>query len=108
MRGMCRKMTIAGFVVCSLFLTLSCSQENRPFQAKYLSPNQVLITYQGKQYTLNRYGVSAQTPFQYRFEPDGDLDLFIGGSSYDVDSPYDIDRKKYKKSSTKKKQRRRQ
>ena len=101
-------MTIAG--VFSLFLTLSCSPEERPFQAKYLSANQVLVTYQGKQYTLNRYGVSAQTPFQYRFEPDGDLNLFMGENSYEVDSPYDIDQKKRKKrtkSSTKKKQRQR-
>lgn len=74
-----------------------------PFEAKYTSKNQVIITYQGKRYTLNRYGIPAQTPFSYRFEQDGDLDLKIDGRLYEVDSPYDIDKKKVKRKTVKKK-----
>ncbi|MCI5165105.1 MAG: hypothetical protein D3903_03180 [Candidatus Electrothrix sp. GM3_4] len=69
---------------------------NRPFSAEYTSPNQVAIIYQGKQYMLNRYGISSSVPFSYRFEDDGDLDLTIDGRLYEVDSPYDIDKKKKK------------
>lgn len=72
-----------------------------PFEAEYTSPNQVIVTYQGKQYTLERYGIPTQAPFTYRFENDGDIDLTIDGQVYDVDSPYDRDRKKVKR--TKKK-----
>jgi hypothetical protein len=68
-----------------------------PFEAEYTSRNQVIITYQGKRYTLDRYGIPAQTPFSYRFEQDGDLDLKIDGRLYEVDSPYDRDKKKVKK-----------
>lgn len=91
MRGSCRTLAAGLF---SLFLTLGCNQEKLPFTAKYISPNQVLVTFQGRQHTLNRYGPATQVPFQYRFEPDGDLNLFINGRTYDVDSPYDIKRKK--------------
>jgi hypothetical protein len=73
-----------------------------PFEAEYISPNQVIVTYQGKQYTLDRYGTPTQTPFTYRFEDDGDIDLTIDGQVYDVDSPYDRDRKKVKKTTKKK------
>jgi hypothetical protein len=72
-----------------------CGSE-RPFSAEYTSPNQVVIVYQGTQYTLNRYGISASVPFGYRFEDDGDLDLTVDGKLYEVDSPYDIDKAKKK------------
>ncbi|MCI5140228.1 MAG: hypothetical protein D3909_00465 [Candidatus Electrothrix sp. ATG1] len=78
-----------------MFLT-GCGPD-LPFTAKYTSPNQVIIMYQGKQYTLERYGISAPVPFGYRFEEDGDLDLTIDGKLYEVESPYDVDRKKVKK-----------
>jgi hypothetical protein len=78
-----------------IFLT-GCGSE-RPFSAKYTSPNQVLIIYQGKQYALNRYGISPSVPFGYRFEDDGDLDLTIDGRLYEVDSPYDKEKKKVTK-----------
>lgn len=68
-----------------------------PFTAKYTSPNQVIIMYQGKKYTLERYGIPASVPFSYRFEQDGDLDLTINNKLYEVDSPYDRDKKKKKK-----------
>ena len=74
---------------------ISCGSE-RPFSAKYTSPNQVVIIYQGKQYTLNRYGISPSVPFGYRFEDDGDLDLTVGDRLYEVDSPYDRDKDKKK------------
>ncbi len=70
---------------------------NLPFEAKYTSRNQVIITYKGKQYTLDRYGIPTRAPFTYRFEDDGDIDLTIDGQVYDVDSPYDRDKKKTKK-----------
>ncbi len=72
-----------------------CGSE-RPFSAEYTSPNQVVIIYQGKEYTLNRYGISPSVPFGYRFEDDGDLDLTVNGRLYEVDSPYDRDKDKKK------------
>ncbi|WPD24805.1 MAG: hypothetical protein Q3M24_14130 [Candidatus Electrothrix aestuarii] len=88
------KTILALGIGLGIFLT-SCGSE-RPFSARYTSPNQVIITYQGKQYTLNRYGIAASVPFAYRFEDDGDLDLTIGGKLYEVDSPYDRDKDKKK------------
>lgn len=91
--------------LCCFCIAAGCGQNNQPFTAKYVSANRVIVTYQNKSYTLDRYGLPAHTPFRYRFEPDGDLNLFIKGEEYDVDSPYDIDRKKHrrKKRSDKKK-----
>ncbi|MDU9049140.1 MAG: hypothetical protein Q3M30_09825 [Candidatus Electrothrix sp. Rat3] len=80
-----------------------CGSE-RPFSAEYTSPNQVVIIYQGKKYTLNRYGISPSVPFSYRFEDDGDLDLTVNGRLYEVDSPYDKDKDKDKKKVKKKTQ----
>ncbi|MGR0482625.1 MAG: hypothetical protein ACTFAL_14815 [Candidatus Electronema sp. V4] len=74
-----------------------CSSEPPPFAAEYISQNRVLVTYQGRQHVLNRYGSSAPVPFKYRFEEDGDLDLLIDGRTYEVDSPYDRDVSKKKK-----------
>ncbi len=76
-----------------VFLLSACG-EDLPFAADYTSRNRVVVTYQGKQYTLERYGIPAQAPFTYRFEDDGDLDLTIDGRTYEVDSPYDRDKKK--------------
>ena len=73
-------------------LLTGCGSE-QPFSARYTTPNQVVITYQEKQYTLNRYGISTSVPFAYRFEEDGHLDLMIGGKLYEVDNPYDKDKK---------------
>ncbi|WP_417910254.1 hypothetical protein [Candidatus Electronema sp. PJ] len=92
----------AAIVVLSICMATGCSQEPLPFAAVYTSRDTVAVTYQGKQYLLNRYSSSAQTPFRYRFEDDGDLDIFINGKEYDVDSPYDIDSKKATKSLKKK------
>jgi hypothetical protein len=80
--------------LCCVCTAAGCDRNDRPFTARYISENQVIVTYKNTSYTLNRYGLPARTPFRYRFEPDGDLNLFIGGTEYDVDSPYDIDRKK--------------
>ncbi len=80
-----------------LGICLAGCGSDRPFSAEYTSPNQVVIIYQGKQYTLDRYGIPASVPFSYRFEDDGDLDLTIDGKLYEVDSPYDRDKKKVNK-----------
>ena len=86
-----RSLLIVGLLTGMLFVT-GC--DNRPFKAKYTSANSVNINYQGKTYTLKRFGPKSKTPFQYSFESDGDLDLVINGREYEVDSPYDRDRKK--------------
>ena len=71
-----------------LGLCLTGCGPDLPFSARYTSPDQVIINYQGKQYILNRYGIPSSVPFSYRFEEDGDLDLTINGKLYEVDSPY--------------------
>lgn len=90
-------------VLLSLLLLNSCGGEKRPFTAQYTSQNDVLITYGGKQYHLNRFKRSVGLPFEYSFESDGDLDLRIDGKNYEVDSPYDTDKKKKTKKTVKKK-----
>lgn len=82
--------------VTFVFAVSGCSSEKRPFEARYISPNDVAVTYLGKTYTLNRFSSTADVPFEYSFEPDGDLDLVIDGKEYEVDSPFDIDSKKKK------------
>ncbi|WP_153305965.1 hypothetical protein [Desulfogranum mediterraneum] len=94
------------FLFCAVPLLLAaCGGEPPPFEARYLSANQVQVSYQGKNYLLNRLQQPrTDLPFEYSFEADGDLDLEINGRQYEVDSPYDRDRKKKKvKRRTKKK-----
>jgi hypothetical protein len=93
--------------VC-LFLVNGCGQGDRPFQYQYLAKDTVVITYQGKDYTLVQSENVAGLPFTYEFEDDGDLDLAIEGRSYEIESPYDRDtvkkktvKKKIKKSKKK-------
>jgi hypothetical protein len=92
--------TAAGRNVIAMLLAAGCmagcSSEPPPFEAKYLSPDQVLVVYQDRKHVLNRHGGAAPVPFTYRFEEDGDLDLLIDGRSYEVDSPYDRDRSRKK------------
>jgi len=84
------------FVIVLISCIAGCG-DGLPFEAEYTSKNRVVITYQGKKYILERYGIPTQAPFTYRFEDDGDIDLTIDGRIYDVDSPYDRDKKKKKK-----------
>ncbi len=78
----------------SVLLALSaCNREQPPFETKYTSPNDVMVTYQGKNYHLNRFQKKGCLPFQYNFENDGDLDLMLNGKEYEIDSPYDRDKK---------------
>lgn len=64
----------------------------------------MVLTYQGKNYNLNRLQKTEGLPFQYSFENDGDLDLMVAGKQYEIDSPYDTDKKKTtKKAASKKK-----
>ncbi len=53
-------------------------------------------------YRLKRFGPKVSTPFEYRFESDGDLDITVAGKTYDIDSPYDIDSSKTAKKEEKK------
>lgn len=96
--------TIRGMLATILaftFLAAGCGQD-MPFDYKYLSANQVRVDYSGKSYLLNRFGPRVNTPFDYAFEADGDLDITIGGKTWDLDSPYDIDKPKSKKKKKKK------
>lgn len=96
------KKRIALVTTLITFLFMGCGQD-LPFEYRYTSANTVQIKYMNSFYELNRFGPRTNTPFQYAFEPDGDLDITIAGKTYDIDSPYDIDTKK--KSSSKKKKR---
>ncbi len=58
-----------------------------PFEYRYLSANLVQINYLDKVYELERFGEKIDAPFNYEFEPDGDLDIFIAGKAYDIDKP---------------------
>ena len=104
-----KNILILGVGSIGLGVCLTGCGPDRPFSAEYTSPNQVVIVYQGKEYTLDRYGIPASVPFGYRFEDDGDLDLTIDDELYEVDSPYDKDKdkkkvkKKIKKKTVKKK-----
>ncbi|MCG8688836.1 MAG: hypothetical protein MI892_28460 [Desulfobacterales bacterium] len=91
-----------GAVIFLIIVFMGCGR-NLPFEYRYLSPSSVEITYQGQKYLLNQYGDSASTPFDYSFESDGDLDIRIEGKDYEIDSPYDVDKKKKKKKKTTKK-----
>ena len=97
-----KNILILGVGGIGLGICLAGCGPDRPFSAEYTSPNQVVIIYQGKQYTLDRYGIPASVPFGYRFEDDGDLDLTIDDKLYEVDSPHDKDKKKVKKKIKKK------
>lgn len=90
-------------LITALFVITACSTEKRPFEAQYTSRNSVIITYQGQKYFLNRFTPTAGVPFDYSFERDGDLNLVINGKDYEVDSPYDRDKKKKIKKTVKKK-----
>jgi hypothetical protein len=93
-------------ILCMACSFLSgCSSEPNPFTTRYLSSEIVEVSYQGKNYTLNRFAPAPMTtPFTYSFESDGDLNLTLDGKTYEVDSPFDKDKKKKKaKKASKKK-----
>lgn len=95
-------MTYRLFIaVFSVFL-VACSQEQLPFQYRYLSPDEVDFVYKGQRYQLSK-SRSVKTPFKYNFEQDGDLDIVIDGVEYEIESPFDVDRKKKKKTAKVKK-----
>lgn len=78
---------------------MGCGQD-LPFEYRYISANLVQIKYMDSVYELNRYGTKTDGPFEYQFEPDGDLDIIIAGKTYEIDSPYDIKKTKVKKKKT--------
>jgi len=86
-----KKTGILLLLICFMLSTIGCGS-NLPFEYRYTSANAVEITYQGKLYRLNRFGPKTRAPFDYAFESDGDLDIRIGGKTWDIDSPYDLDR----------------
>ncbi|MGX9728627.1 MAG: hypothetical protein ACTFAK_15340 [Candidatus Electronema sp. VV] len=90
LRVAARRVSVLLAAGCIAVFFSGCSPEP-PFAAEYISQNTVLVTYQGRQHVLNRYGNSALVAFKYHFEEDGDLDLLIDGRTYEVDSPYDRD-----------------
>ncbi|MDH3349695.1 MAG: hypothetical protein OEM02_16535, partial [Desulfobulbaceae bacterium] len=77
--------------------------EGRPFTYRYTSAQEVIITYQNRNYTLTQGKLNSDTPFNYEFEADGDVDIVLKGKHYEIDSPYDKDKKKSKKKVVKKK-----
>ena len=97
-----KRAAIGGVLWLAVFSFLGCGRD-LPFEYRYLSANVVRITYLEKVYELNRFGKKPNVPFDYAFEPDGDLDITIAGKTYDIDSPYDMDKPKKKTVSKKKK-----
>lgn len=83
------------------FNTFGKDTRGQPLQFRYLSSNVVELMVAGQSYKLDRRGPRIRTPFRYRFEDDGDIDIVFQGKAYDLDSPYDIDIKT-KKTSKKK------
>lgn len=83
-------------VVLVAVLLCSCSSE-KPFTARYVSASEVIVSYLGKDYRLNRFTQPKTVPFGFSFEADGGVDLQFGNDHYEVDSPYDRDKKSTKK-----------
>lgn len=101
------KTTLHFTIALLFFLTFAfgCGQEKRPFEYRYTAKDRVVISYQGKDYQLVQFRPAPNVPFSYEFERDGDLNLTIDGKTYEIDSPYDKDKKKKKdKKKDKKKQ----
>ncbi len=91
------RITLAIFILSHLLL-VGC-KSSLPFSYEYKSEFEVEILYKGKAYLINSLAKDTDTPFEYEFERDGDLDITVEGKTYELESPYDISRKK----STKKK-----
>ncbi len=99
-----KKVAYALFVTIILVGLVGCGSSNNPFEAQFMSRDEAIVTFQGKQYHLSRFQEApADLPFEYAFEPDGDLDLTLDGKEYELDNPFDIDSKKKKKTTTVKK-----
>ncbi len=75
-----------------IFLVLvACSSGSEP-EVEFLSPTVAKVTYQGKEYLLEKdQPPPPDFPLAYRFEDDGDLDLKIAGRWVEFDNPYDVD-----------------
>jgi len=93
-------ITATSVLLCT-FLLGGCGEE-RPFTYHYSSPQQVVIKYKGQDFQLNMSTPNKKVPFTYEFERDGDLNINIEGKNYEIDSPYDHDKKKAKKKAKKK------
>ncbi|MEN8199722.1 MAG: hypothetical protein ABFR63_06570 [Thermodesulfobacteriota bacterium] len=87
----------------TLFLLSACNNSPWPFSYQYTSQDQVVVEYLGEKYTLDRHRKNLDTPFEYAFEADGDLNILLERRKYEIDSPYDVDSGKKKKSRKSKK-----
>ena len=96
-----KKMMLSMVVGITMISVLGCGQD-MPFEYRYLSANTVQIKYLDQVYQLDRFGERVDAPFNYEFESDGDLDIVLAGKKYEIESPYDIDKPKKKKSVSKK------
>ncbi len=96
-------LSITAIYIIGLLFSLSACSSDRPFSYTYKSPTEVDIIYKGVTYSINTLSKQNDLPFEYEFESDGDLDLTIEGKEYELESPYDIDKKSKKKKVAKKK-----
>ena len=94
--------SVLGSIVTGLCLwgLTGCGEVDRdlPFQYSYLSPTEVAVRYAGSVYHLRQDGNSDETPFDFQFESDGDVNIVLDGKRYEIDSPYDEGGKALKKS----------
>lgn len=93
----------AQLLVLTLFFAVfaGCGGPDLPFQYTYTSPDTVDIILNGISHRIGKNLPPADNlPFQYNFEPDGDLNITVAGKSYEIESPYDNDSKIKKKKKT--------
>lgn len=100
MRERGKRRWTRGLAVLLLAGLPACGQD-LPFDYDYKSARQVEIVYNGKSYLLSQGVRRTDTPFSYQFEADGDVDITIDDTTYEIDSPYDssgsLKKKKKKK-----------
>ena len=76
-----------------LIVSTIATAETLPFKTEYLDDNCFKITVEGEWYKICKDddydGMKSLLPFNYEFEPDGDVDIFYEGRSYDIDNPDD-------------------
>ena len=88
MKTLIRNCFVYGMILSISGLSFTGCGRDLPFQYEYTSPDDVRINYLGTTYALNKNRHS-QAPFDYAFEPDGDVDIVIDGVEYEIESPYD-------------------
>jgi len=90
--GLGEEMVRLVLIVALFLFCAACSRGPEPPEVEFLSPTTVRIVHQGQAYILEKDAPPPPGfPFAYRFEPDGDLDLRVGGRWIEFDNPYDLD-----------------